>query len=281
MAKSRPPAGLQSKTVAILGCGKLGETLLAGMLEAGIVDPKKVIATAAHRERCDILSRKYGVHTTVHNLEAVKKADVLIIAVKPQVVRALLQEIAGELKTRQILISAAASVTTRQLSEWAGKPLPIIRAMPNTPCAVRAGMTTLSAGPGADAEHLKLAHDMFATIGRVLTLDEKHMDAVTALSASGPAYIYLVLESLSEGGVKCGLPRDVASELAAQTALGAATLMLSTKEHPAKLKDAVTTPAGCTIDGLLELEAGGLRIALINAVVKATQRAKELVNEGK
>jgi pyrroline-5-carboxylate reductase len=274
MEKTKSPL---TGTVAILGCGKIGETLLAGMLDAGIVDPKRVVATAAHRERCDFLAKKYGVHTTIHNREAVAKADTLIICVKPQVVRNLLEEIRAEVRARQLLISVAASVTTQQIAEWVKKPVPIVRAMPNTPCAVRAGMTVVSAGPAAGAEHLKAALDIFATIGRVMTLDEKHMDAVTALSASGPAYIYLVLESLAEGGVKVGLPRDVASELAAQTALGAAKLALETKEHPAKLKDAVTTPAGCTIDGLLELEAGGLRIALINAVVKATQRAKELV----
>lgn len=278
MTKAHALAG---KTAAILGCGKIGETLLAGMLDAGIVDAKRVIATAAHRERCDALTKKYGVHATVHNREAVKKADILIVAVKPQVVRSLLEEIGPELKAQQLLVSVAASVTTRQIAEWSGAKSPIVRAMPNTPCSVRAGMITVSAGPGAGPEHLKAAMDVFATIGRVLALDEKHMDAVTALSASGPAYIYVVLESLAEGGVKMGLPREVAGELVAQTALGAATLALATKEHPAKLKDAVTTPAGCTIDGLLELEAGGLRIALINAVVKATHRAKELVNEGK
>lgn len=268
---------LKGKNIAVLGCGKLGETLLAGMLGAGVVEAKRVVATAAHRERCDLIAKKHGVHTTINNREAVKKADVILVCVKPQAVQALIEEIRGDLKARQLVLSVAASVTTAAIAGWIGRSIPVVRAMPNTPCAVGEGMTAISPGPGAGVEHLELAREAFSCIGRALVIDEKHMDAVTGLSASGPAYIYMVLESLAEGGVKCGLPREVATELAAQTALGAAKLVLTTREHPAKLKDAVTTPAGCTIDGLLELEAGGLRVALINAVVKATQRAKELV----
>ena len=268
---------LDDKKLAILGCGKIGETLLSSLLDSGAVEKYKVTASAGHQERCDALSKKYGIRATVNNREAAKGADVLLICVKPQTVREVLRQIKPAVKKNQVIISVAASVPTESIASWLGKPAAIVRAMPNTPCAVRAGMITICAGPHAGPEHMKIAREIFSCTGRVLELDEKHMDAVTGLSASGPAYIYMVLESLAEGGVKVGLSREVATELAAQTALGAAKLLLETKEHPAKLKDAVTTPAGCTIDGLLELEAGGLRVALIKAVVRSAQRAKELV----
>jgi len=239
-------SALKGRTLAILGCGKIGETLLAGILDAGLAEAGRVVVTAAHKERCEALARKYGVNATTHNHEAVKKGDILILSVKPPVVREVLEEIRSEVSPRQLLISVAASVTTAAIADWLKEPLPILRAMPNTPCAVRQGMTVVAAGPGAGPGDLKAAFQIFSCIGRVLILDEKHMDAVTALSASGPAYIYLVLESLAEGGVKVGLPREVATELAAQTALGAAALALQTRQHPALLKDAVTTPAGCS-----------------------------------
>jgi pyrroline-5-carboxylate reductase len=154
--------------------------------------------------------------------------------------------------------------------------VPVIRAMPNTPCLLGSGMTAICKGKHAGAGDLALARHMFEVVGRTVVLDEKHMDAVTALSASGPAYIYIILESLAEAGVKVGLPRDIATLLAAQTTLGAAKVVLETGDHPALLKDAVTTPAGCTIDAIMELEEGKLRVTLIKAVVKAAQRAKEL-----
>jgi pyrroline-5-carboxylate reductase len=158
-----------------------------------------------------------------------------------------------------------------------GAPVAVIRAMPNTPCAVGAGMTALCKGAHADDSHVELARLLFETVGRVVVVDEKHMDAITGLSASGPAYIYIILESLAEGGVKVGLPRDLATLLAAQATMGAAKVVLDTGDHPALLKDAVTTPAGCTIDGIMELEEGKLRVTLIKAVVKAAHRAKELM----
>jgi pyrroline-5-carboxylate reductase len=156
------------------------------------------------------------------------------------------------------------------------KEVPVVRAMPNTPCVLGAGMTALCKGKFATKQHLDMATKFFDAVGRTVHVDEKHMDAVTGLSASGPAYIYIILESLAEAGVKVGLPRDVATLLAAQTTMGAARVVLETGDHPALLKDAVTTPAGCTIDGIMELEEGKLRVTLIKAVVKAVQRAKEL-----
>jgi pyrroline-5-carboxylate reductase len=158
------------------------------------------------------------------------------------------------------------------------KSVPVIRTMPNTPCLIKEGMTAIASGKHATAHHVQQARTMFDAIGRSRIVDEKHMDAVTGLSASGPAFVYIIIESFIEAGVKVGLPRDVATLLAAQMVHGAASMVLETGEHPAKLKDVVTTPAGCTIDGILELEDGGLRTTLIKAVVKATERARELVN---
>jgi pyrroline-5-carboxylate reductase len=170
----------------------------------------------------------------------------------------------------------AASVSTSLIEQALSQDVPVVRAMPNTPCAVGSGITALCKGKFANAGHMEMAADLFNVVGRTVVVDEKLMDAVTALSASGPAYIYIIIESLAEAGVKVGLPRDIATLLAAQTTMGAAKVVLETGDHPALLKDAVTTPAGCTIDGIMELEEGKLRVTLIKAVVKAAQRAKEL-----
>jgi len=268
---------LRDGTIAVLGAGKLGETLIRGLLDAGVVDPGRITVTAAHAPRVERLRGELGVAGTLSNADAVAGADIVVLAVKPQQVRAVLADIGTRLRTEQLLISVAASVGTAFIEKHLAAPVPVIRAMPNTPCMLKAGMTALASGKNATPEHLKTAREMFASIGRTVIADEKHMDAITALSASGPAYIYIVIESLAEGGVKVGLPRDMATELAAQTVLGAGAMVLATGEHPAKLKDLVTTPAGCTIDGILELEDGGLRVTLIKAVVKATQRARELL----
>ena len=177
----------------------------------------------------------------------------------------------------QLFVSVAASVPTGYMEKALGTPVAVVRAMPNTPCSVAAGMTALCKGAHAGDEHVELARLLFEPVGRTVVVDEKHMDAITGLSASGPAYIYIILESLAEAGVKVGLPRDLATLLAAQTTLGAAKVVLDTGDHPALLKDAVTPPAGCTIDGIMELEEGKLRVTLIKAVVKAAHRAKELM----
>jgi pyrroline-5-carboxylate reductase len=268
---------LRDRRLAVLGAGKIGETLIAGLLEAGATVPENVTVTAGHSPRLEYLRDRYGVAGTLANARAAEAADVVVLSVKPQTVPAVLAEIGEVLETRQLLISVAASVTTAQIEKDLRAAVPVVRAMPNTPCLIKKGMTGLSAGRSAEPEHLELATAIFSAVGRTAVVDEKHMDAITGLSASGPAYIYVVIESLAEAGVKVGLPRDVATLLAAQTVVGAGSMVLETSEHPAKLKDAVTTPAGCTVDGLLELEDGGLRVTLIKAVVKATQRAKELV----
>jgi pyrroline-5-carboxylate reductase len=207
---------------------------------------------------------------------AVRDADIVLIGLKPQVVEEVMTEIRPVATAKQLFISVAASVPTGHIERALGLDVPVIRAMPNTPCLLGVGITAVCRGKFATTEHLEISSTLFDAVGRTVAVDEKHMDAVTGLSASGPAYIYIILESLAEAGVKVGLPRDVATLLAAQTTLGAATVVLETGDHPALLKDAVTTPAGCTIDGILELEEGKLRVTLIKAVVKAAQRAKEL-----
>jgi pyrroline-5-carboxylate reductase len=267
---------MTQQRVAILGLGKIGSILLQGLLKTGL-PAGNVRATVRHAERARALAAPLGVPVDTDNRAAVRGADVVFIAVKPQNVRELLEEIRGEVTPSQLLLSVAASVPTSYIEDILGAPIPVARAMPNTPCQVGAGMTGICRGKHATPAHLDIARRMFETVGRTVVVDEKHMDAVTGLSASGPAFVYIILESLAEAGVKVGLPRDVATVLSAQTLLGAAKVALDTGDHPALLKDAVTTPAGCTIDGILELEEGKLRVTLIKAVVKATQRAKELL----
>jgi pyrroline-5-carboxylate reductase len=269
---------MKQQRVAVLGLGKIGSILLEGLLEAGL-PPGNAVATVRHAERAQTLGAKHPVPVGTDNRAAVRGADVIIVAVKPQNVRELLEEIRGDVTPSQLVISVAASVPTSYIEELLGKPIPVVRAMPNTPSQVGAGMTGICRGKHATEAHLDTARRLFDTVGRTVVVDEKHMDAVTGLSASGPAFVYIILESLAEAGVKVGLPRDVATTLSAQTLLGAAKVALDTGHHPALLKDMVTTPAGCTIDGILELEEGKLRVTLIKAVVKATQRAKELMFE--
>jgi pyrroline-5-carboxylate reductase len=269
---------LARKKIAVIGAGKLGETLIKALLEAKVVQPEQIHATTRHAETGEKKAKAYGIRVTTHNAEAARGADVIIIAVKPQVMAEALGSIKKSVTRQQIVISTAASVSTTFIERHLPAGIPVIRTMPNTPCLIRAGMTGICGGKNARREHLVLAEGIFSALGRVLVLDEKYMDAVTGLSASGPAFMYVALESLAEGGVAAGLPREIATELAAQTMLGAARMVLETREHPAKLKDVVTTPAGCTIDGLLELESGGLRVTLIKTVVRAAKRATELLN---
>jgi pyrroline-5-carboxylate reductase len=268
----------EDKKIAVLGAGKLGEALITGLIESGRARKDQFVATAAHAERVEQIRGKLGVESTLSNGDAVRRSQLVLLCVKPQTVQEVVGQISDDLTSEHLLISVAASVTIRFIEDLLRKPVPVIRVMPNTPCLIKQGMSAIAPGTHADSDHVALAQTIFTAIGRALILDEKHMDAVTGLSASGPAFVYIIIESFVEAGVKVGLPREVATQLAAQMVLGASSMVLATGEHPAKLKDIVTTPAGCTIDGILELEDGGLRVTLIKAVVRATQRAKELVN---
>jgi pyrroline-5-carboxylate reductase len=267
---------LAQARVAVLGAGKMGGILLQAFLKQNILRPDQIVATVAHEDRALALSAQWGVEVTTDNLAAAKQANVILLGVKPFQIAGLLEQIRPALDGTKLLVSFAASVKTAAIEEAAGMALPVIRTMPNTPSMLGVGISALCSGKNVLPEHLQLASALFEAVGRTVVVDEKHMDAVTGLSASGPAYIYIILEALAEAGVKVGLPRDIATLLAAQTTLGAAKMVLDTGYHPALLKDAVTTPAGCTIDGILELEEGGLRVTLIKAVMRATERAREL-----
>jgi pyrroline-5-carboxylate reductase len=270
---SQPLAGHR---VAILGAGKMGGILLQAFLKSKVLEPEQIMATVEHAERAGQLSAQWGVDVSTDNLAAAEAADLILIGVKPVTVPELVRQIRPALTTKKLLISIAASVRTTAIEHAADMEIGVVRAMPNTPSMLGAGIAALNRGKYATQEQLDLASFLFTTVGRTVVVEEKHMDAVTGLSASGPAFIYIILESLAEAGVKVGLPRDIATLLAAQTTFGAAKMVLETGYHPALLKDAVTTPAGCTIDGILELEEGGLRVTLIKAVMRAAQRAKEL-----
>ena len=270
------PAQLPHVRVAVLGAGKMGGILLQAFLKQNLFAPDQIHATVGHAEKAIALSTQWGVDVSTDNLDAVRQSDLILIGVKPFQVPDLMATIEPALTSGKTIVSFAASVKTGAIQEASGLDIGVIRAMPNTPAALGAGATALCRGRFVSAQQMELAQRIFETVGRTVVVDEKHMDAVTGLSGSGPAYIYIIIEALAEAGVKVGLPRDVATQLAAQTAFGAAKMVLETGYHPALLKDAVTTPAGCTIDGILELEEGGLRVTLIKAVMRATERAKQL-----
>lgn len=273
-----PPALLPNLKVAVLGAGKMGGILLQGFLKNNLFAPEQIVATVQHSERALALSAQFGVEVSTDNLAAATWADVILIGVKPIQVPALIEQIKPGLTAAKMIVSFAASVTTPSIEQAAGCELAVVRAMPNTPAMIGAGVTALCPGHFVSAEHMAIAQRIFSTVGRTVAVDEKHMDAVTGLSGSGPAFLYIIIEALAEAGVNVGLPRDVATLLAAQTTLGSARMVLETGYHPALLKDQVTTPAGCTVDGILELEEGGLRVTLIKAVKRATIRARELAS---
>ncbi len=270
-------AGFKLDRVAVLGAGKMGGTLIHA-LRAGGLAAEQILATGRRGDRLRELAAAEGVGTTVDNRGAVDGADLVLLCVKPQNVAAVVDEIGPVLSPRQLVVSIAAGVTTGFIERRLSAEVPVIRAMPNTPGLIGAGMTALCGGRWAREEHRAAARELFDRMGRTVELDEGLFDAVTGLSASGPAFVYIIIESLAEGGVKVGLPRQVATELASQACLGAARMVLETENPPAQLKDDVTTPAGCTMDGILKLEEGGLRVTLIKAVVEATRRAGELVD---
>jgi len=267
------------KKIAVLGVGKLGEALVAGLLKQGRLHASDIRGADPHPETAARVRATLGIDVSSSNSAALKGADLVILAVKPQNMDALLREIAPALDPHQVVVSVATGATTGFIQERLAEAQPVVRAMPNTPAIINEGMTGLCAGLYAKAKHLAMVESVFACVGRTVQVDESLMDAVTALSASGPAFLYVVIESLAEAGVKLGIPRDVSTLLAAQTMLGSARMVLETRAHPALLKDMVTTPAGCTVDGLLELEEGKLRVTLIKAVVKAAERARELVQD--
>jgi len=266
----------------VLGTGTMGKAIAEGLLRSGVVAPAGLCGTVRHAERAAELERSVAFPVGTDNAAAVAGADVVLVCTKPHVVEPMLGELAasGALSHGPLLVCVAAGLSTARVEAAAGAGARVVRAMPNTPCRVGAGLTVLSPGRDATEEDLAQAERLFEPLGRVLRLDEEHMDTVTGLSASGPAFVYVIIEALSEGGVMMGLPRRVATELAAQAVHGAARMVLDTGRHPAALKDEVTTPAGCTISALLALEDGRLRSVLARGVENAARAARGLAGGG-
>ena len=262
--------------IGILGLGKIGEALTQGLLSSRDAGSFTIQATTKSQASAAEAAKTLKINCHTDNKKLVADCDVIVLSVKPYQAQAILEALAPSLQSRHLIISVCAALTTSQIAEWSGGKAAVLRSMPNTPCLIGEGMTVLAPGAGAQAKHLEIGEKIFNTVGKTAVVEEHLMDGVTGLSGCGPAYIYLIIEALSEAGVKVGLPRQVSTLLAAQTLLGSAKMVLSRGEHPAALKDEVTTPAGCTIDGLMALEDGKLRVTLIKAVLAATRRSKIL-----
>ncbi len=267
---------IDNSKIAFLGAGNMAEALVAGIVKAKLSEPEFVLATDITPARLEILKDRYQIQVGVKNLDAVLWADIIVLCVKPQVMNDVLTEIQSSLSEKQLVISVAAGVSINRMQDKIGQTIPLVRAMPNTPAVIQEGVTALAGCSGLSLEQLSVAQTLFESVGRVVVVDEALMDAVTGLSGSGPAYVYLAIEALIDGGVRVGLPRNIAHVLAVQTVLGAAKMVRETNEHPAVLKDRVTSPGGTTIAGLQRLEEGGLRATLIDAVEAATNRSREL-----
>ncbi len=267
---------MQDRNVGFLGAGNMAGALIKALLQAHATPPERVLASDIREDRLEQVRREYGVGITADNAEVVKFADVLVLAVKPQVIDRVLPVIAANLRKETLVITILAGVRLAAVEARLPPGARLVRAMPNTPAMVLAGATAIAAGTYASKEDMRTAKELFDTVGRTVTLDETLLDAVTGLSGSGPAYVMLMIEALADGGVKVGLHRETALLLAAQTVFGSAKLLLETGEHPGRLKDMVTSPGGTAIAGLHTLESGGLRRTLMDAVENATQRASEL-----
>lgn len=267
---------LAGKKIAILGCGAMGSALGRGLVQAQAAEPSAIVFSDPHSAHLKSLQDQLGVLSAPSNAEAAEAADIVVLAVKPFNVRPVLQEIQGVVTARKLVLSIAAGVRIADIEAALPSDVPVVRAMPNSAAQVNAGACALSAGTCATEAHLQDAMAIFSSVGTAVVVPEHLLDAVTALSGSGPAYVYLMIEALVDGGVKVGLPREIAHQLAAQTVLGSARMVLETGQHPAQLKDMVATPGGTTITALAALEHSGVRAALIDAVEKACNRAKEL-----
>lgn len=269
-----------STTIAVLGGGKLGEALLSGIVSSGFRTAAEVVVTDVRETRLAELAERYGVRTTTSNAEAIAAAGVVVVAVKPQDIHTLLAEIGSALTAEHTLVSVAAGITTATIEAALPAEVPVVRAMPNLPATVHEGMAGICAGRHAGGEHLAAAEAVLRSVGSVVRVPEKHMDAVTALSGSGPAYFALLAESMIEAGILLGLSRDISNELVVQTMLGTATMLRDEKIHPVELREMVTSPGGTTIAAIRELEVAGVRAAFFNAIQAAMERGKQLA-EGK
>ena len=265
-----------TQKVAVLGTGKIGEALLSGMIRAGWA-PRDLLVTTRRADRAEELASRYGVET-VTNEEAAKAADTLILAVKPQDMAALLEALGPHVPADRLVISAAAGITTAFIEQRLAEGTPVVRVMPNTPVLVDEGMSVISAGSHAGEDHLLRTEEIFKPVGKTLRVPESQQDAATALSGSGPAYFYYLVEAMTDAGILLGLPRAQAHDLIVQAAIGAAVMLRDSGEHPVKLREAVTSPAGTTISAIRELENHGVRAALLAALEAARDRSRELAS---
>ena len=275
---------LKNKKIGFIGGGNMAEAIIKGMLSSSLINGSNIFVSEPNKSRQTFLISEYKIKVMKDNLDLVKKTDVLIVAVKPQIIRQVLKDVAEHTNVKKLVISVAAGVPISQiekaLSNGKKKKLSIVRTMPNTPSVVQEGVTAITAGKGVGKSDLKISHEIFQSVGRTVEVPEDQIDAVTGLSGSGPAYIFMIIEALSDAGVKMGLSRNVSNELTIQTVLGSvlgsALLVRETGTSPGELKNRVTSPGGTTIAGLHALEKGSLRATLMNAVEKATLRSKEL-----
>ncbi|MCX8042995.1 MAG: pyrroline-5-carboxylate reductase [Desulfobacterota bacterium] len=267
---------LKNLKLGMIGGGAMAENLVRGMVQAQLIPAENIVVSDIKQERLTLLREQFGVKTMLDNVELVIKTDVIILAVKPQNMRLLLEEIRQAVTEHKLIISIAAGIQTKTIAEGLGGKGRIIRCMPNIAAKTLASASALCTGSGATAQDMTLAKKLFDAIGITVVVSEDLMDAVTGLSGSGPAFVFVVIETLADAGVRAGLQRSVALTLAAQTCLGAARLVLTSHEHPAVLKDQVASPGGTTIAGLAALEQAGLRNALLQAVAAAVTRSQEL-----
>ncbi|MDT7043969.1 pyrroline-5-carboxylate reductase [Candidatus Nitronereus thalassa] len=267
---------LKNLNIAIIGAGNIAEALVSGLLKKRVVQPSQIFATDVSESRLKHFKTQYGVRVGSDNAQAAKWCDILILAVKPQVIDEVVVGLKLPARSNPLVLSVAAGVPIERIQSKLRSTKHIIRVMPNTPSIVLEGATALAGGPGVSSQELEIGKSIFEAVGKVVVVEETHIDTITGLSGGGPAYVYVFIEALADGGVKMGLPREVAQLLAAQTVLGAAKMVLESGEHPGALKDRVASPGGTTIAGLHSLEEGKLRGTVINAVQSATLRSRKL-----
>lgn len=269
---------LRSKRLGFIGGGNMAEAMINGLLSASFIEAKNIAVSDPIASRLEYLQKEYNIKATPDNCEVVEKCDIIILAVKPQSIKKVLKGIREFVNGKKLVVSIAAgiSIATIEAGLNSNQNIPVVRTMPNTPALVQEGVTAIAPGTHVSKAEMLLAHRLFEAVGRTVDVDEIHLDAVTGLSGSGPAYIFMMIEALSDAGVKMGLPRNVANILTIQTVLGSAKLARESGKHPGELKDMVTSPGGTTISGLHTLEEGGLRTTLMNAVEAATKRSAEL-----
>lgn len=265
-----------NRHIAVLGAGKIGESLISGLLSSKWREPGEITATSRRDARLAELHERYGIETTRANADAAEKAGIVVIAVKPQDIEVLLEELRGTLRQGQTIVSIAAAIPTTLIEAYLGDGVAVVRAMPNAPSAVHEGIAGIAAGANAGENHLAAAEEVLSHLGRSVRVEESYMDAVTAVSGSGPAYFALLAESMIEAGILLGLSREISTDLVVQTMLGTAKLLRDEGMHPVELREMVTSPGGTTIAAIRELEQAGVRAAFLNAIQAAMRRSQEL-----